>query len=232
MTSTEALAHLSAAPRPRPEGDLRRFVLTVGPTGAAALLQLATFAFTARALGPEAFGLLAVVYGVSIIATDITGLGADAAMVRDAAVDPNRFAPAWGHALALMLLSYLPVALTATAGAAWLTTPTLAFGTVAALVFGEILVGRVTAAAKLAMVAHGDDVRSGLARLATAAARALAAALVFGLFRSSSLWIWACATLAQSIGLSAALLLAVGRVYARPTSASIDRPSGSACCSC
>jgi O-antigen/teichoic acid export membrane protein len=211
VTSADALAH--ASEERRPDSDLRRFVLTVGPTGAAALLQLATFALTARSLGPETFGLLAVVYGVAVIATDVAGLGADTAMVRDAALDPARFARAWGHALTLMLLSYLPVALAATAAAAWLSMPTFGLATVAALVFGEILAGRTTAAVELAMVAHGDAVRSGLVRLATAAARALTATLVFGLLGRSSASLWACATLAQSIALAAALLFAVARIY-------------------
>jgi O-antigen/teichoic acid export membrane protein len=211
VTSTDALAPAPEAPQPG--GDLRRFVLTVGPTGAAALLQLATFALTARAMGPETFGVLAVVYAVSVIAADVAGLGADAAMVRDAAVDHGRVADAWGHALTMLLLSYLPVALLATAAAAWLTAPALSLGPVAALVFGEVLAGRAAAAAELAMVAQGDAVRSGLVRLATAAVRAATAAVVFGVLGSGSPAVWAGATLAQSVVLAAALLLAVGRLY-------------------
>jgi O-antigen/teichoic acid export membrane protein len=196
-------------------GDLRRFLLSVAPTGAAAGLQLVTFALTARALGPETFGALAVVYGVSAVATEVAGLGGDAALVREAS-DPRRFPRAWGHALVLLAASVPPVALAAAVAAALLTSHAFGFATLAALVSGEILVGRAAAAAELAMIAHGHAVRASLVRLATASARATAAVAVFGLLRLDSVPAWAAVTLAQSAALAGALLVAVGRIYRGP----------------
>lgn len=196
-----------------PGGDLRRFLLSLAPAAGAAAAQLAVFAMTARALGPEAFGLLAAVYGVSVIATEIAGLGGDSAMVRTVAVEPARFAAAWGHALTLAALSGPPVVAGATALAGWLTG--LPFATVAALVAGEVLVGRTVAACELALVARRDPVRASCVRLAASGARALLAALVLGGF-DAGLETWALATLGQSLVLSAALLAWVGRCHAPP----------------
>jgi O-antigen/teichoic acid export membrane protein len=198
--------------------DLRRFAVAVVPTAAAAVLQLATFVLTGRALGPEAFGLVAATYAVAAVAADVAGLGADAAMVRSVAVDPARRAAAWSHALLLMVLSYPPVAIAAIAAATVLAAPTLGFGPVALLVAGEVLVARATAAAELVQVALGRPAAAGLVRLAAVAARATTAALVFALLGATDARTWAAAACAQS-ALTAALMLGLcGRV--RP---SLDR---------
>ena len=141
--------------------DLHRFARAIVPTAAAAALQLATFVLTGRALGPETFGLLAATYAIAAVATDVAGLGGDAALVREIAVDRTRRSAAWGHALTLFAVSYPPVALAATAAAALLVGPGLGLVTVALIVCGDILVGRATAAAELLQVGLG---RPGAAR--------------------------------------------------------------------
>ena len=208
-----------SAPDPGRAGqDLRTFALAVVPTAAAAALQLATFVLTGRALGPETFGLVAVTYAIAAVAADVTGLGADAAMVRGVAVDPGRRADAWGHALLLFLVSYPPVAIAATAAAAVLAGPGLGIGTVALLVCGEVLVARATAAVELVQVALGRPAAAGLVRLAAVSARAATAALVFALLGASDARTWAIAAAAQS-ALTAALLLGLaGPVRFRPRS--------------
>ena len=80
----------AAPPRPSLAPDLRRFARAVVPTATAAGLQLATFVLTGRALGPETFGLLAATYAIAAVATDAAGLGGDAALVREIAVDRAR----------------------------------------------------------------------------------------------------------------------------------------------
>jgi O-antigen/teichoic acid export membrane protein len=196
--------------------DAGRILLSLGPAGSGALLQLATFVLSARALGPEAFGLLAAVYAVSVIATDIAGLGGDAAMVRATALDPAAFPGAWGHALVLAAISWVPVVLVATVLAAWLSAPALAMTTVAALVAGEVTVGRTAAAAELAMIARGEPVRASLVRVVTAGSRTLVAVLLFGVLSSRSPSAWAAATFAQSMLVSGALLVAIRCLYAAP----------------
>ena len=61
--------------------------------------------------------------------------------------------------------------------------PALGVGTVLLLVTGEVSVGRATAAAELAFVAHGSAVGASLLRLATVAARA---AVALGLYASAT----------------------------------------------
>jgi O-antigen/teichoic acid export membrane protein len=112
--------------------------------------------------------------------------------------------------------SFGPVVIAATGLAAWLTAPDLAVATVAALVAGEVLIGRTAATTEIAMIACADPVRASLVRLATAGARALVAILIFGFLRSTSPSLWAVATLAQSVLLSAVLLLTVRRLYGPP----------------
>jgi O-antigen/teichoic acid export membrane protein len=214
VTSQTSLRALHAEPHFR--RDLNRFMLSLAPAGTAALLQLAVFVLTARALAPEVFGRLAGVNAVSVIAADIAGLGADAAIVRATAGRPAVLPRAWGHALMMTAFSFGPVVIAATGLAAWLTAPDLAVATVAALVAGEVLIGRTAATTEIAMIACADPVRASLVRLATAGARALVAILIFGFLRSTSPSLWAVATLAQSVLLSAVLLLTVRRLYGPP----------------
>jgi len=188
--------------------DLRRFATAIVPTAAAAVLQLATFVLTGRALGPETFGLLAATYAVAAVATDVAGLGGDAAMVRSVAVDPARRPAAWGHALILLAIGYPPVALAATAAAALLVGPSLGLATVALIVCGDILVGRATAAAELVQVALGRPAVAGLVRLAAVAARAATAVLAFRLLRATDAHTWAIAAATQS-AVTAGLILAL-----------------------
>jgi O-antigen/teichoic acid export membrane protein len=202
---TDAAAPATLAP------DLRRFVAAAAPTAAAAALQLATFVLTGRALGPESFGLLAATYAVAAVATDVAGLGGDAALVRAVALDPARRPAAWGHALVLFAVSYPPVALAAIAAAALLAGPGLGFGTVALLVCGDVLVGRATAAAELVQVGLGRPAAAGLLRLAAVAARAATAVLVFAVASATDAHAWATAAAAQSAITAAALLAFCGR---------------------
>ena len=200
----------------RTAGDLRAFALAVAPTAAAAVLQLATFVLTARALGAEAFGLVAASFAVAAVAADVAGLGADAAMVRSVAVAPQRRSAAWGHARLLLLLSYPPVAGAAIAVAALLAGPGLGAGTVALLVGGEILVARATAAVELLQVALGRPAVAGLVRLAAVAARAAAAGWVFAVLGAGDAHAWALAVAGQSVLTAAVLLALAGPAPLRP----------------
>ena len=200
----------------RTAGDLRAFALAVAPTAAAAVLQLATFVLTARALGAEAFGPVAASFAVAAVAADVAGLGADAAMVRSVAVAPQRRAAAWGHARLLLLLSYPPVAGAAIAVAALLAGPGLGAGTVALLVGGEILVARATAAVELLQGALGRPAVAGLVRLAAVAARAAAAGWVFAVLGAGDAHAWALAVAGQSVLTAAVLLALAGPAPLRP----------------
>ena len=204
MTDAAAPPGASLAP------DLRRFARAVVPTATAAGLQLATFVLTGRALGPEAFGLVAATYAFAAVATDVAGLGGDAALVREIAVDRTRRPAAWGHALMLFAVSYPPVALVATAAAALLAGPGLGLATVALIVCGDVLVGRATAAAELLQVGLGRPAAAGLVRLAAVLARAGTAAVAFGLLGVTDARTWALATAAQSAITAAAILALCG----------------------
>lgn len=210
------MAEAAALPDARPRADdFRRVALAVGPAAVAAALQLLVFALTARALGPAAFGALAAVYAVAAVATEVAGLGGDQAMVPAAARDPAAFSRAWGNALALLALS-LPAVVVLAALVALALAPALGPATVLLLVVGEVSVGRATAAAELAFVAHGAPVGAGLVRLAAVAARAAAAAAVFGLAAATDPAVWAAAASAQALLTAALVLAVVGRRYGRP----------------
>lgn len=196
--------------------DTRRFLLGFGASGTAAALQFATFVLTARALGPEAFGILAVVYAWAAVGVEVAGLGADTAMARDAARSRAAFPRAWGHALTLTGLTLVPVVTVAAGAAAWQAGDTVTVAAVAALVAGEVVVGRAVATAEFAAVAHGEPVRGGLARLVSAGARTLTALSVFGVAGLRDIGAWAGATLVQSLVIAGALGLWVTRSYGLP----------------
>lgn len=198
--------------------DLRRFLFSVGPTGASAFAQLVIFALTARAIGPDQFGLLAVVYGFCVISTEMTALGADTAMVRRVALDSEGFQAAWGNTLALFLISYPPLVLATTFAAGWFAAASFSWVVVAMLVLGELLVGRAVSATELAMIAHNHAVRASWVRLSANLARAATALVVFVLLGVHDIRVWAVATLLQSIVCAIALLLVTHRLYgaARP----------------
>lgn len=209
------MADAAAQSDARPSAaDIRRVALAIGPTAAAAALQLAVFALTARGLGPAGFGALAAVYAVAAIATDVAGLGGDQAMVRAAARDPADFPRAWGHALALLAVSLIPVIALAALAAAVLA-PAFGPATVLLLAVGEVTVGRATAAAELAFVAHGEPVGAGLFRLAAVAARAVAAVIAFGVLAAGP-GLWAAVACAQSLVTAGVVLALVSRRFGRP----------------
>lgn len=212
------VADAAAAPGAAGAGaaaDLGRVALAVGPTAAAAGLQLLVFALSARALGPAAFGGLAAVYAVAAIATDAAGLGGDQAMVRAAARDPAGFPRAWGHALALLALSLVPVAALA-AVAATLLVPGFGVVSVVLLVAGEVAVGRAAAAAELAFVAHGSPAGASLVRLAAVAARAATAVAVFAVAGARDPATWAVAACGQALVTAPALLAVASARFGRP----------------
>lgn len=215
------MADAAAPPDARRGTDLGRVALAAGPTAAAAALQLLVFALTARALGPAAFGALAAVHAIAAIATDAAGLGGDQAMVRASARDPAAFPHAWGHALALVALSLPPVAAAAALAAA-LLAPTLGLVPVLLLVTGEITVGRATAAAELAFVAHGTPAGASLVRLGAVAARTATAVAVFAVAGATDPATWAVAACGQSLATAAALLALASARYGRPR-AGLDR---------
>jgi O-antigen/teichoic acid export membrane protein len=200
--------------------DAVRFLLAIGPTLAAAALQLVVFALTARAVGPAAFGALAAVYAVSAIATDVAGLGGDLALVRAAATDRARFRRAWGHALTLMALSWPPVAVLAAAAALGLA-PSLGAAAVA-LAAGEVAVWRAAAAAELAMVAHAAPVAASAVRFGVVGVRAALAVTVFGIAGAQDARVWAFAAAGQGLATAAVLIAGVGALYGRPAGG-VDR---------
>jgi O-antigen/teichoic acid export membrane protein len=126
-------------------------------------------------------------------------------MVREVAVNPTRRSAAWGHALTLLAVSYLPVAIAATAAAALLVGPRLGLATVALLVCGDVLAGRATAAAELVQVGLGRPTAAGLIRLGAVGARTATAVVVFALLGATDANTWAAATAAQSAITAAAL---------------------------
>jgi O-antigen/teichoic acid export membrane protein len=209
------VADAAAPSGARRAADLGRVAVAVGPAAVAAGLQLLVFVLTARALGPAAFGALAVVYAVSAIATDAAGLGGDQAMVRATARNPAVFGRAWGHALALLALSFLPVAAAAALVAA-LLAPGIGPVPVLLLVTGEIAVGRATAAAELAFVAHGTPLGASLLRLGSVAARALTAVAVFAIAGATDIGTWAVAACGQSFVTAAAVVALASARYGRP----------------
>ena len=196
--------------------DLVRFAASALPTGLAAVLQFAVFALTARALGPDLFGRLAVVYGVAAMAVEVVGLGADEVIVRRASADQSAYRRAAGHASA-MILGTLPVIALIAIALAWMLVPEFPVWVVAALVLADIILQRAIAFMEKTMVAHHQAVRASLVRVIGTATRALVAVFVFVGLQNKDVPVWAAGSFLQS-GLIAILLgLATIRLYGSPT---------------
>ena len=195
--------------------DFSKFAVSVLPTGLGAVLQFAVFALTARALGPDLFGRLAVIYGVAAIAVEVAGLGSDEVIVRRAAARATAYGQAAGHALAVNAWVLAPVVLVATALAAALV-PEVPAWAVGALVLADVVLQRAIAFAEKSMVAHHQAVRASFVRLAGTGARALVAVLVFWGLARADIPAWALGSVVQSALVGAALIWLAMRLYGAP----------------
>lgn len=195
--------------------DLLRFLASVVPTGLGALLQLVVFALTARALGPELFGRLAVVYGVAAIAVELVGGGADEVIIRRASADKSQYRASAGHALRLTITT-LPIVGMLALAVAWAFVPELPATVVAALVLADIVLQRAIAFVEKTMVAHHQAVRASFVRLIGTATRALVAVLVFVVFKKTDIQLWAAGSFLQSMLVAGLLGLAAIKLYGQP----------------
>ncbi|WP_171208082.1 MULTISPECIES: lipopolysaccharide biosynthesis protein [unclassified Ruegeria] len=196
--------------------DLRKFILSVGPTGASAVLQLFVFALTARSLGPEQFGLLAVLYAVSVVSAEVAGLGADSALLKSVSVQPTMFRRAWGQFLLVFGVSVVPLALVAASLSYFFANSSVMWIVALALILGEITIGRVTAATELVFVSQDRPVQASLIRLFVVSCRALAAIIAFVLLGWNTVGGWSLVTLLQSLVCSCLLIGIVTRTFGRP----------------
>lgn len=192
------------------------FAATMLPMAGALAIQLIAFAITARGLGVEAFGIYTGVLALAALGVECAGLGGADLLVRGTARDPSRFRAYFGNMLILAGLTF-PAALVAgiLIALGFMTTP-LRLASVAALLGGEIAIGRSAASLELIMVAHRHTVRAGFVRLTTAGLRLALAALFFLLLGQSDLDLWIAAACVQSLATALTYLVLGAALYGRP----------------
>jgi O-antigen/teichoic acid export membrane protein len=195
-------------------GGIGRFLSALGPTAVALGVQFLTFTVTARGLGVEAFGEYAAVLGLATIGVELVGLGGADLLVRAVARDRARFSAFYGNLLLLLAATLVPVVLTLLWLALYPMRSALPASLILLALFGEIVVGRVSASVELAMVAHGETFRASCVRLATATTRFAAALAFFSLAHDLAGWVLV--VLVQSLVLSSALLLVARWLYGKP----------------
>ena len=194
----------------------RRLLASLVGAGGAAVLQVLAFALTSRALGPEAFGVLSIIFATGILFSPLGSLGADQTMVRTISRGTADFSRAWGHVLTVTALAF-PVAWAAAVGVTLFTLQSvLPLWLIAAALAGEMLIGRVTSAGSAIFVAHDQMVQASVLEFGVVLLRALAAVLVFYLWGSTSLELWLGVIAVQS-GLTALLAYVIlTRRFGRP----------------
>ena len=211
---------------------LMRYLATLAPTVLALLVQIVTFAITARGLGVAAFGPYTALLAVAAVAVELTGWGSADLLVRSVARDPGRFAVSFGSML-IWIAATLPLVMAGATGFCIVLFDTgLAPLSIVLLITGEVVIGRVAASVELIMVAHRQPARAGLLRLATAACRLVAACLYFLAFGLQTLPGWIVAAGIQSLLTAMIWLLLAAHLYGRPcwSVAADDWRTGGAFC--
>jgi len=194
----------------------RRLLTSLVGAGGAAVLQVVAFALTSRALGPEAFGVLSIIFATGILFSPLGSLGADQTMVRTISRGTADFSQAWGHVLTMTALAF-PVALAAAVGVASFTLQsTLPLWLIAAALAGEMLVSRVTAAGSAIFVAHDQMVQASLLEFGVVLLRTFVAVLVFYVWASTSLELWLGVIAVQSVLTTLLAYLVLTRRFGQP----------------
>jgi len=189
----------------------RKLLVSLGGAGGAALLQLLAFVLTSRALGPEAFGVLSIIFATSIVFSSLGAMGADLTIVRTVSRGTASFSQAWGHVLSVTAFAFPVAWLGAVAlGYATLSGFDLAipFWLVAAAIAGEMLIGRAVSSGSAAFVAHEMMIHASVLEFVVVAVRALAVLLTFFVWGATDLEIWL-AVIAVQAGLTAVVVAVV-----------------------
>ena len=194
----------------------KRLIFSLGPAGLGAIIQLLIFAATSRALGPEAFGVMSVVFATSILFSPLSTLGSDQTIVRSLSRETASFSEVWGHLLRVTFVAF-PVAWAIALGIAyWTVGGRVPAFILASAIAGEMLVGRAMTVASATLVGKGRVVAASLVELATITSRLITAFIVFVLLNSGSLDVWLGAVAIQAIFVSAIIGLWLSSRYGRP----------------
>jgi O-antigen/teichoic acid export membrane protein len=105
--------------------------------------QLGYFLLVARALGPHDYGLVASATALLVVIAAFAGWGGDHVLIRHVTATPERFADYFGHAMILIGVTLLPLALVGY-GLEWAMIGMAALP-FAAFAFGELVLQRINA---------------------------------------------------------------------------------------
>jgi len=197
----------------------RKLLVSLGGAGGAMLLQVLTFALTSRALGPEAFGVLSIIFATSILFSSLGAMGADLTIVRTISRGTATFSKAWGHVLTVTALAF-PLAWLAAITVGYVTLSgfdlAIPFWLVAAAIAGEMVIGRAVSSGSAVYVAHEQMIHASVLEFGVVVLRALAAVLVFFVFNITELAVWL-TVIALQAGLTAGgVAVIVSRRFGRP----------------
>ncbi len=197
----------------------RRLLASLGGAGGAAVLQVLAFALTSRALGPEAFGVLSVIFATSILFSSLGAMGADLTIVRTVSRGTATFSKAWGHVLSVTALAF-PVAWLAAVALGYVSLSafdlSIPFWLIAAAIAGEMLIGRAVSSGSAVYVAHEMMVHASVLEFVVVALRAIAAVLVFYIWGVTDLSVWLGVISVQAVLTAVAVAVIVSRRFGVP----------------
>jgi O-antigen/teichoic acid export membrane protein len=119
-----------------------------------AAMQAIGLLIFARSLGPSEYGIIVAAIAVAAIAAEFVGFGAGDLLIREVSRNPSAHRSAFGRAMRLVALSFVPVALLASlVAAAWFRTAA-SYWVLLVLVGSEIISARLVFMTEQIAIAH------------------------------------------------------------------------------
>lgn len=179
-------------------------------------IQAVYFVLIARALGARDYGAYVGVLAVVAVAAPFASLGSGNLLIKHVARDPRTFAPHWGKALAITLLSgTFLLGLVSVVARVWLP-PAIPLGLVLAVGAADLLFVRLVDVSAQAYQAHHRLSRTAVLQLLLSPLRLLGAALLIAVTRAPTVQQWGMIYLLSAVVGAVVAVLLVNRELGRP----------------
>jgi len=139
-----------------------RWLTSLGTISVNAVMQAIGLLIFARKLGPSEYAVIVAATAVAALATEFVGFGAGDLLVREVSRDPEAHRSAFGRAVRLVTISYLPITILASIVAVLWFRPAAVYWVVIVLVGSEIANGRILFMTEQVAIAHHQTHRANL----------------------------------------------------------------------
>jgi len=170
---------------------LSRWVSSLATICGNAIVQAFSLILFARTLGSAEYGVIVAAAATSAVAAEFVGIGSGDLIIREVSRNPEKFAASFGHALRMVAVTFVPVALIATlVTALWFSTD-VTVGVIFVLIVGEILTTRIVFMSEQVAIAHHATHVANLVRIFTTFVRLAIVCLAIFAARVTNASAWA-----------------------------------------